>query len=132
LSKVGLEGFENAYAHELSGGMRQRAAIAQSLAMKPKLLLMDEPFGAVDDSTRADLQKMITQLWQENHLTIIFVTHNIDEAIILGDRVLILSERPGKIVNEFDVNLPRPRNHLATEFTELFINIRQTLSGQID
>ncbi|MBN1972115.1 MAG: ABC transporter ATP-binding protein [Sedimentisphaerales bacterium] len=132
LSKVGLEGFENAYTHELSGGMRQRAAIAQALAMKPKLLLMDEPFGAVDDSTRADLQRMIIQLWHENQITIIFVTHNIDEAIILGDRVLVLSERPGKIVNEFDVNLPRPRNHLTPEFTEFFMKIRQTLSGQLD
>ena len=132
LSKVGLEGFENAYAHELSGGMRQRAAIAQALAMKPQLLLMDEPFGAVDDSTRADLQKMITQLWRENHLTVIFVTHNIDEAIILGDKVLVLSERPGKIIKEFSINMTRPRNHMATEFTELFIKIRQTLSGQLD
>jgi NitT/TauT family transport system ATP-binding protein len=132
LSKVGLEGFENAYAHELSGGMRQRAAIAQSLAMKPKLLLMDEPFGAVDDSTRAELQNMITGLWQENQITIIFVTHNIDEAIILGSRVIVLSERPGKILSEFKVELPRPRNRLANEFTELFIKIRTLLSEQLD
>jgi ABC-type nitrate/sulfonate/bicarbonate transport system ATPase subunit len=132
LSKVGLAGFENSYAHELSGGMRQRAAIAQALAMEPKLLLMDEPFGAVDDSTRAELQQMITELWQENHTTIIFVTHNIDEAIILGSRVLVLSERPGRIAHEYKIDLPRPRDRLAEEFTELFIKIRKTLSGHLD
>lgn len=132
LAKVGLEGFEDAYAHELSGGMRQRAAIAQALALQPKLLLMDEPFGALDDSTRAELQQMITKLWQENHTTIIFVTHNIDEAIILGDRVLILSERPGRIAHEFRIDLPRPRNRMDGEFTKLFIKIRQSLSGQLD
>ncbi len=132
LSKVGLTGFENAYAHELSGGMRQRAAIAQALAMQPKLLLMDEPFGAVDDSTRTELQQMITELWQENHTTIIFVTHNIDEAIVLGSRVLVLSERPGRIAHEYKIDLPRPRNRLAKEFTNLFIEIRTALSGQLD
>jgi NitT/TauT family transport system ATP-binding protein len=132
LAKVGLEGFEDAYAHELSGGMRQRAAIAQALALEPKLLLMDEPFGAVDDSTRAELQQMITKLWQENNTTIIFVTHNIDEAILLGDRVLILSERPGKIAHEFEIDLPRPRNRMDGEFTKLFIKIRRSLSGQLD
>ena len=132
LSKVGLEGFENAYAHELSGGMRQRAAIAQALAMQPKLLLMDEPFGAVDDTTRGELQQMITELWQEHQTTIIFVTHNIDEAIVLGSRVLVLSERPGKIAHEFKIDLPRPRDRMTKEFTNLFIQIRRSLSGQLD
>jgi ABC-type nitrate/sulfonate/bicarbonate transport system ATPase subunit len=132
LCKVGLAGFENAYPHELSGGMRQRAAIAQALAMQPKLLLMDEPFGAVDDSTRSELQQMVTELWQENHTTILFVTHNIDEAIVLGNRVLVFSERPGKIVRQFDIDLPRPRNGMMEEFTNLFVQIRQSLSGQLD
>ena len=132
LSKVGLKGFESSYPHELSGGMRQRAAIAQALAIKPKLLLMDEPFGAVDDNTRAELQQMITQLWHENQSTIIFVTHNIDEALILGDRVIVLSERPGRIVHEYKIDLTRPRNRMAKEFTNLFIHIRQSLSGQLD
>ena len=132
LNKVGLAGFENAYPHELSGGMRQRAAIAQALAMEPKLLLMDEPFGAVDDTTRSELQQMLTDLWQENLTTILFVTHNIDEAIVLGSRVLVLSERPGRIVHEFKIDLPRPRNRMAKEFTDLFIQIRKTLSGQLD
>lgn len=132
LAKVGLKGFENAYPHELSGGMRQRAAIAQALAIEPKLLLMDEPFGAVDDSTRTELQQMLTDIWQENQITILFVTHNIDEAIILGSRVLVFSERPGKIAYEFKINLPRPRDGMTDEFTKLFIQIRTALSGQLD
>ena len=132
LARVGLKGFENAYPHELSGGMRQRAAIAQALAIEPKLLLMDEPFGAVDDSTRTELQQMLTDLWQENQTTILFVTHNIDEAIVLGSRVLIFSERPGKIAYEFKIDLPRPRDRMTGEFTKLFIQIRKSLSGQLD
>lgn len=132
LARVGLSGFENAYPHELSGGMRQRAAIAQALAIQPKLLLMDEPFGAVDDSTRSELQQMLTELWQDHLPTILFVTHNIDEAIVLGGRVLVLSERPGKIDHEFKIDLPRPRNRMTKEFTNLFIKIRQLLSVQLD
>ena len=132
LARVGLEGFENAYPHEMSGGMRQRAAIAQALAIEPKLLLMDEPFGAVDDSTRTELQQMLTDLWQENQNTIIFVTHNIDEAIVLGDRVVVFSERPGGIACEFEIDLPRPRDRITKEFTKLFIQIRAALSGQLD
>ena len=132
LASVGLKGFENACPHELSGGMRQRAAIAQALAIEPKLLLMDEPFGAVDDSTRTELQQMLTELWQENHTTILFVTHNIDEAIVLGSKVLVFSERPGKIACEFKINLPRPRNRITKEFTDLFIQVRRSLSGQLD
>ncbi len=132
LTRVGLKGFENAYPHELSGGMRQRAAIAQALAIEPKLLLMDEPFGAVDDSTRTELQQMLTDLWQENQTTVIFVTHNIDEAIVLGSRVLVFSERPGRIACEFKVDLPRPRSRITKEFTDLFIHIRKSLSGQLD
>jgi NitT/TauT family transport system ATP-binding protein len=132
LAKVGLRGFENAYPHELSGGMRQRAAIAQALAIEPKLLLMDEPFGAVDDSTRAELQKMLTDLWQEDQTTVLFVTHNIDEAIVLGSRVLVFSERPGNIACEFEIDLPRPRDRMTEEFTDVFIRIRTALSGQLD
>jgi NitT/TauT family transport system ATP-binding protein len=132
LAKVGLKGFENSYPHELSGGMRQRVAITQALAIKPRLLLMDEPFGAVDDSTRTELQQMLTGLWQENQTTIIFVTHNIDEAIVLGSRVLVFNERPGKIACEFKIDLPRPRERITEEFTKLFIQIRTALSGQLD
>jgi NitT/TauT family transport system ATP-binding protein len=132
LSKVGLSDFGDAYPHELSGGMRQRAAIAQALAIKPKMLLMDEPFGALDDSTRRELQQMLTELWQEQHTTILFVTHNIDEAIVLGGKVVVFSERPGKVIHEFEIDLPRPRNRMTSQFTDLFIQIRKTLSGQLD
>lgn len=132
LASVGLSGFEDAYPHELSGGMRQRAAIAQALAIRPKLLLMDEPFGALDDSTRRDLQKMLTELWQQNRTTILFVTHNIDEAIVLGGKVLVFSERPGKIEREFNIDLPQPRDTMTKEFTRLFIQIRRSLSAQLD
>jgi NitT/TauT family transport system ATP-binding protein len=132
LARVGLKDFENAYPHEMSGGMRQRAAIAQALSIEPKLLLMDEPFGAVDDSTRTDLQQMLTDLWQENQTTVIFVTHNIDEAIVLGSRVLVFSKRPGRIACEFNIDLPRPRDQMNREFTKLFIQIRTALSGQLD
>lgn len=132
LAKVGLSGFMNSYPHELSGGMRQRAAIAQALAMEPRLLLMDEPFGAVDDSTRSELQHMLTEIWQSLRPTILFVTHNIDEAIVLGGKVLVFREQPGKIKQEFLINLPRPRNRMTKEFTNLFIQIRESLSGQLD
>ena len=132
LSKVGLDGFENTYPYELSGGMRQRVAIAQALAIRPKLLLMDEPFGALDDSTRRELQQMLIQLWQENRTTILFVTHNIDEAVVLGEKVFVLSERPGRIVREFNVELPRPRKTITKEFTDLFMQVRQSLSTQLD
>ncbi len=132
LYKVGLGGFENAYPYELSGGMRQRAAIAQALAIRPELLLMDEPFGALDDSTRRELQQMLTDLWQENRTTILFVTHNIDEAVVLGEKVLVFSERPGRILREFNVRLPRPRSTIAKEFTALFMQVRRSLSTQLD
>jgi len=128
LDEVGLRGFEKGYAHELSGGMRHRAAIAQALANKPSLLLMDEPFGALDDATRRDLQQMLVDIWQRERMTILFVTHNIDEALILGSRVLVFSPRPGRVAKEFEVGLERPRNRLAKDFTDLFVRVREALS----
>ncbi len=130
--EVGLGGFEDAYPHELSGGMRQRAAIAQALAINPKLLLMDEPFGAIDDSTRTELQQMLTGLWCQHHMTILFVTHNIDEALMLGQKILVFTKRPGKIAKELKINTPAPRNKITKECTELFIQVRQLLSTQLD
>ncbi|MBN1676252.1 MAG: ABC transporter ATP-binding protein [Kiritimatiellae bacterium] len=127
LAKVGLTGFEQAYPHELSGGMRQRAAIAQALATEPKLLLMDEPFGAVDDATRRDLQQALVDLWQEGGMTVLFVTHNIDEAVVLGSRVSILSARPGRIVREFRIDLPRPRRRTDGAFADQHLRIREAL-----
>ena len=132
LARVGLAGFENAYPHELSGGMRQRAAIAQALAIQPKLLLMDEPFGAVDDSTRAELQEILIDLWREKGTTILFVTHNIDEAIVLGGRVVVLGDGPSGVIQQHNVTLPRPRDRKDNEFTNLFIRIRQSLSLGLD
>jgi NitT/TauT family transport system ATP-binding protein len=132
LARVGLAGFEKARPHELSGGMRQRAAIAQTLAIEPKLLLMDEPFGAVDDATRTELQQMLVDLWQDRGMTVLFVTHNIDEAIVLGSRVVVLGNRPGTIVGEFPVDLPRPSDRRAEAFTKLFIQIRRTLAETLD
>jgi NitT/TauT family transport system ATP-binding protein len=132
LGQVGLRGFENAYPHELSGGMRQRAAIAQALAIRPKLLLMDEPFGALDDLTRKELQEMLIGLWQRNKITVVFVTHNIDEALVLGDRVLVFSEPPGRIAREFRIDLPRPRDRMTKELTSLFLEVRQSLPTGLD
>jgi NitT/TauT family transport system ATP-binding protein len=128
LVQVGLKGFERARPHELSGGMRQRAAIAQALAIEPALLLMDEPFGAVDDATRAELQQMLVDLWRDRGMTVVFVTHNIDEAIVLGSRVVLIGDRPGRVVCDFPVDLPRPRDARTKAFTELFVQVRQTLS----
>ncbi len=132
LARVGLTGFEKARPHELSGGMRQRAAIAQALAIEPALLLMDEPFGAVDDATRAELQQMLVDLWQDRNMTILFVTHNIDEAILLGSHVVVFGGPPGRVVRQIEVDLPRPRDRNVKRFTQLFLDVRQALSAGLD
>ena len=109
LARVGLSGFENAYPSELSGGMRQRAALARTLAMEPSVLLMDEPFGALDAQTREAMQEELMRLWQASGLTVIFVTHDISEAVFLGDRVVVMGVSPGRIVEDCRIGLPRPR-----------------------
>ncbi|MCC7447023.1 MAG: ABC transporter ATP-binding protein [Anaerolineae bacterium] len=109
LSMVGLQGFENSYPKELSGGMMQRVAIARALANDPEVLLMDEPFGALDAQTRVIMQELLVNLWQRTPKTILFVTHDIDEALFLSDRVYIMTARPGRIKQTLDVHLPRPR-----------------------
>lgn len=109
IARVHLQGFEQAWVHQLSGGMRQRAALARALATDPSVLLMDEPFGALDALTRDRLHHELESLWAATGKTIVFVTHNVREAVALGDRVLVLSPRPGRVVGDFRVDLPRPR-----------------------
>ncbi len=117
-----LDGFADAYPKALSGGMKQRVAIARALANDPQVLLMDEPFGALDALTRQIMQEMLTDLWQRYRKTVLFVTHDIDEALFLGDVIYIMTNRPGRIRTTLSVDLPRPRNFemvSSPRFTEL-------------
>jgi len=109
LELVGLKGFENYYPHQISGGMQQRVGIARALSKKPEILLMDEPFGAVDAQTREQLQEELLKIWAQTENTVVFVTHSIDEAIYLSDRVVVMQARPGRIKEEVAIDLPRPR-----------------------
>ena len=109
LDMVGLRGFEKAYVHEISGGMKQRVALARALALDPHVLLMDEPFAALDAQTRDLLHTELQNIWLQSGKTILFVTHNVREALVLGDRVLLMTARPGRIKREFVCELPRPR-----------------------
>jgi NitT/TauT family transport system ATP-binding protein len=110
LDIMGLADFRNHYPAEISGGMKQRAALARVLAFDPKVLLMDEPFGALDAQTRETMQEEVTKIWERTRKTIVFVTHDIEEAVYLGDRVVVLSARPGRIREEVRIDLPRPRS----------------------
>src|SRR5438045_7813392 len=110
LELTGLADFRNHYPAELSGGMKQRVALARVLAFDPKVLLMDEPFGALDAQTRETMQEEVTRLWERTKKTIVFVTHDIDEAVYLGDRIVVLTARPGRIKEEVKIDLPRPRS----------------------
>lgn len=109
ISMVGLSQFRNHYPNELSGGMKQRVALARLLALDPKILLMDEPFGALDAQNRELLQEELQQIWNSSRKTVLFVTHDIDEAIYLADRVIVFTARPGRIKADIEINLPRPR-----------------------
>ncbi len=113
---VGLEGFHDKYPHELSGGMRQRVGIARALSTNPRLMLMDEPFAALDAQTRSIMQDELLRVWQADRRTVIFITHNVDEAIYLADRVVVMTPRPGRIRRVLEIDLPRPRDVASAAF----------------
>jgi NitT/TauT family transport system ATP-binding protein len=114
-----LEGFENAYPKTLSGGMKQRVAIARTLILNPRVVLMDEPFGSLDSQTRNDLQNFLMTLWTRRRDTILFVTHNVDEAVYLSDQIMVLSKKPTRILEIFEVTAPRPRDRTSRESNRL-------------
>ncbi len=119
---MGLDEFADRYPHELSGGMRQRASIARALLHDPPLLLMDEPFGALDALTREQMRLDIEELWMRTRKTVLFITHSVDEAVLLADRVLVMSARPGRIDREIVIGLPRPRG-LEARHTSRFVEV---------
>lgn len=121
---VGLAGFEHAYPRELSGGMRQRVGLARALAIEPRILLMDEPFAAVDLITRELMQEELAQIMSATDKTVIFITHSVDEAITLGDRILVMTARPGRIKQIFDVDLPRPRSPKTIRSSKAYADLR--------
>lgn len=125
---VGLKGFENTYPAALSGGMRQRVGIARAYCSDPNILIMDEPFGALDAQTRYQMEDEILRIWTKEKRTVIFVTNNIEEAVCLGDRIILLSECPAKVKETYTVDLPRPRNNTDADFLAL----RQKIEGNSD
>jgi len=130
IEMIGLRGFENAYPHELSGGMKQRVAIARALAVDPDVLLMDEPFGSLDAQTRNLFQAELLEIWENTRKTIIFVTHSVDEALFLADRILVMSARPGRIKKEMRVSLERPRDRTSIEFNRMRAEVLSVLQEE--
>ena len=136
IQRVGLAGFEDAYPHQLSGGMRQRGNIIRTLIYGPEVILMDEPFGPLDAQTRLSLQALLLSIWEAQRSTVLFVTHDLGEAIGLADRVVLMSARPGRIVRVDEVKIPRPRDifflHDNPEFRRLYDALWGDLASQID
>ena len=130
IAKVGLRGFEQHFPKQLSGGMQQRTAIARALANDPKILLMDEPFGALDNQTRALMQELLLGIWEASRKTVLFVTHDIDEAIFMANRVAVFSARPGRIKTELAVDLPHPR-HYTIKTSPEFMDLKARLTEEI-
>src|SRR6187551_2261322 len=134
IEMIGLSGFEGHFPHELSGGMKQRVGLARALATDPNVLLMDEPFAALDALTRDLMQVELLRVWQDTRKTVLFVTHQIDEAIYLSDRVMVMTKRPGHAKKIFAINLPRPRDYemrVTPEFNDLKLEIWHTLRDEI-
>jgi NitT/TauT family transport system ATP-binding protein len=128
---VGLAKFKDAYPYELSGGMKQRTAIARTLAVNPEVLLMDEPFGALDAQTRNILQEELLDIWSKERKKVLFVTHNVDEAVFLADKVIIMTARPGRIKEIIDIDIPRPRIRTETEVNKVRTSILKTLFEEV-
>lgn len=126
-----LSGFENRYPRELSGGMKQRVAIARTLIMNPRVVLMDEPFGSLDSQTRNGLQEFLLGIWGKRSDTVIFVTHNVDEAIFLSDEIVVLSRRPAKIIKRIEVELPRPRDRTSEECNRIRRDVLKILEEEM-
>ena len=130
IERVGLTDFVRNFPRQLSGGMQQRVAIARALVMEPKIILMDEPFAALDEITREDMNRWLMEVFDKSNTTIVFVTHNIREAIMLSDRVVVMAPRPGRLVAEFEIDLPRPRTQ-EIMFSEEFNTIRQQAEQEL-
>ena len=137
LRRVGLAGFEDRFPHQLSGGMRKRVAMAAALINRPRILLMDEPFGALDVQTKAIMQNELLDLWEESRPSVLFITHDLDEAVVLSDRVVIMTSSPGSVKDVFDIDLPRPRGDVQAirhedRFLELQGQIWESLRAEVN
>lgn len=134
IERIGLKGFEKAFPKTLSGGMRQRVSLMRTLITRPSILLMDEPFGALDTHTKYEMHKLLLELWEAERQTVVFITHDLGEAITLSDRIIVLSARPGRIKEIFHVDLPRPRDALSLrespEYSALFSRIWHSLGEE--
>jgi NitT/TauT family transport system ATP-binding protein len=132
IARVGLKGYESFYPKELSGGMKQRVAIARTLAYNPAILLMDEPFGALDAHTRVRLQNELLELWERDRKTVLFVTHAVEEAVFLSDRVMVMTRQPGRIKAVVDIDLPRPRRRDKLLLNSRYQHLVLELEGMIE